>query len=95
MVITLAPGLTLTILLQSYSTMPRNFTRATCRHRSSTLKRVTEGSIVLTIALGIALTIVQPQRRLNSHDFGATDFDYTTAKSADGSIVWTISEFFA
>jgi hypothetical protein len=47
--------------------------------------------IVLTIALGQALTIVQPQRRLNSYNFGATDFDYTTVEllNDDGSIVCT------
>jgi hypothetical protein len=46
---------------------------------SSTLKMHPEDRIVLTIALGIALTILQPQRRVNSYNFGAElDFDYTT-----------------
>jgi hypothetical protein len=59
------------------------------------LKRVTEGSIVLTIALGIALTIVQPQsirRRLNSYNFGAgLDYGKTAAlkHQKSGSIVST------
>jgi hypothetical protein len=51
----------------------------------SMLNASSEGSIVLTIALGLALTIVQPQsirRRLNSYNFGAgLDFDYTTVSS--------------
>jgi hypothetical protein len=34
---------------------------ATCHHRSSMLKAPLEGSIVLTIALGLALTMVQPR----------------------------------
>jgi hypothetical protein len=40
-------------------------------------------------------TILQPLRRVNGHDFGAElDFDYTTVKFADGSIVPTIANFF-
>jgi hypothetical protein len=45
---------------------------------SSMLKVSSQGSIVLTIALGPALTIVQPQRSVDSYNFGGTDFDYTT-----------------
>jgi hypothetical protein len=47
------------------------------------LKAFPEGSIVLTIALGLALTIVQPQsirRKLNSYNFGAgLDYGKTAA----------------
>jgi hypothetical protein len=49
---------------------------------SSMLNATSEGSIVLTTALGLALTIVQPQsirRRLNSYNFDAgLDYGKTT-----------------
>jgi hypothetical protein len=46
------------------------------------LEATSEGSTVLTIALGLAHTIVQPQsirRRLNSYNFDAgLDYNFTT-----------------
>jgi len=49
-------------------------------------KASSEGSTVLTIALGIVLTILQPQRGVNSYNFDALDFDPTTGSNIESKL---------
>jgi hypothetical protein len=39
--------------------------------------RFQKGSIVKTLTPSLTIILLQPQRRLDSYNFGATDFDYT------------------
>jgi hypothetical protein len=50
------------------------------------------GSIVCTITVGNVRPKLRPRRRLDSYNFGATDFDYTTgSKHQKRTIVATIA----